>query len=201
MTDATKLFRSGKRYRGFAQVNGGYQPVAFTLYAVNEREVRLKHIFPNSLTSRFKEGNVIYVLIEEEKRLIGELRVVENDPDKKFILARLDFLTEDRRKLPRVSVEGNLDIEAKLTCGGKRFEGKVRDISLASASIEVGTDLKEQECEVELNYRGFKTRAAGKVVRSSGGSVVIEFTSDADDIASLLSRVYSDLFLKLQRES
>ncbi len=200
MTDATKLFRSGKRYRGFVSLNGGSLPVTFTAYVVNTREVKLKYIFPSKLFDKFTEGTVLYVLIEDEDRLIGELRITKKDVEKKVLLASLDFTTKDKRKLPRILVKGILDISAKVHCGNAQVEGKVVDISMASMSLEANESIEEQECEVELTYRGRKTKVKGKVVRSDGNSIVIEFLEGNHEITNFLSRIYSDVLLKTQRE-
>jgi len=136
VTDATKLFRSGKRYRGFVNVEGSYLPITFTAYVVNTRDVKLKYVFPSSLIDKFAEGTVLYVLIEEEEKLIGELRITKKDEEKKVLFASLDFTTRDRRKLPRILVKGSLDISGKVYCGGEEAEGKVIDISMSSMSLK-----------------------------------------------------------------
>lgn len=199
MTDATKLFRSGKRYRGFVQTDETTLPVTFTVYPVNAKEVRLKYLFPISMMDRIRKGTVVYILIENEERLIGELRVVETDSESKTITTSLDFVTRDRRKFPRVFVKGILDITVKLSCEEGEIAGEVVDLSMASLGVETGRDLREQECDVELSYRGHRIRVRGKVVRSSEGVVILEFINGNSEVTNFLSRVYSDLFLKTQR--
>ncbi|WP_457600360.1 PilZ domain-containing protein [Hydrogenivirga sp.] len=199
MTDATKLFRSGRRYRGFLQTEEGFAPVTFTIYPLNAKEIKLKYVFPTTLIDRFREGNILYVLIEEGEKLIGELRITQRDPEKRSIVASLDFVTKDRRKLPRVKVGGILDITAKVYCEEGEFTGKVSDVSMASMSVNLDTEVKPQECEVEIVYRGLKTKVRGKIVRSSKGTLILEFIEGNSEITNLLSKVYSDIFIKAQR--
>ena len=199
MTDATKLFRSGKRYRGFAPAGGRYVPVGLTIYPVNNKEVRLRHIFPSKVGEGIKEGDVLYVLVEDDRRLVAEIRVLGRE--ERGVLASLDFVTEDKRKLPRVNVENLLEIEATVTCGDKKYSGKLVDLSLSSISFRTGEILPTGECELSIRYRGMNVRLRGKVVRSQEDLTVLEVLSGNNDMVELLQKVYSDLFLKSQRSS
>ncbi len=199
MIDAKKLFKSGKRYRGFAQIMGNYTPVTFSAYPMNTREIKLKYVFPSSLVKYMKKGNMIYALIEDVGYLIAELRISESKD--RSAIAVLDFVSEDRRKLPRVKVKDILDVKADIFCGEKSYMGEVIDISMASLSIDVDENVPSGECEVLLIYRNLKTSIKGKVVRSAEKTVVFEVVDGSTDMMSFLGRIYSDLFLKIQRES
>ena len=196
MTDATKLFRSGKRYRGFAPAGNRYVPVGLTVYPVDSKEVRLRHIFPSRVGESIKEGDVLYLFLEEE-RLVAEIRILKRE--ERGMLASLDFVTEDRRKLPRVSVEDLLDIEANIICGGREYTGRVVDLSLSAVSVRAGVSLPSQECEISIKYRSTVARLKGRIVRSEENLTVLEIVNGNSEMVELLQRVYADLFLKVQR--
>ncbi len=197
MTDSRALFRSGRRYRGFVSTDRGAVPVTFNVYPLTPEEVRLKHIFPTNITERLSRGSVVFVLIENEKPLIGELRILS--PGGRFIPARLDYVTEDRRKLPRVKVEGILDVEAELACRTGHYTGRVVDLSMASLSIDTGVDLSPQNCSVQLSYRDTQAQLKGRVVRSFNGTVVVELENSDSEMTDILGKIYADIFLINQR--
>lgn len=197
MTDARRLFRSDRRYRGFFPCGSSYVPVHFTVYPVDDREVRIKDLFPLRVLESLREGDTLYVLTED--RLVGELRVLRKG--ERDVLASLDFLTEDRRSLPRVKVEGILDVEVSVRCGNEEHSGKAVDLSLNSLSAKIGKSVSCTECEVGLRYGGRRVEVKGSVVRSAPDLVVLQILEGTEEMVDLLNKVYSDLLLKLQRSS
>ncbi|MDQ7082281.1 MAG: hypothetical protein Q9N34_04350 [Aquificota bacterium] len=122
MTDAFKLLRSGKRYRGFLEVSGNFLPVTFNLYTVSGQAVRVRYLFPTTLAKELKEGKVLYILIEEKsKNLIAEARVVKTE--EKGAVLSLDFITEDRRRFPRVRVKGLVKVPCLVRLRDSSVEG------------------------------------------------------------------------------
>jgi len=198
VTDSRALFRSGRRYRGFLQTEKGAVPVTFNVYPLTPEEVRLKHIFPTNVADSLERGSVLYVLIENEKPMVGELRILSGG--KRFVPARLDYVSEDRRKLPRVRVKGTLSIKADIVCAAGEYRGEVVDMSMSSIGVETDVNLPPQECEVHLSYGDTRVHIKGRIVRSSGGLVVVEFSESDAEITDLLAKVYTDLFLINQRE-
>jgi len=194
--DATKILRSGRRYRGFLSVNRFYVPVTMTLYPVDSKTVRIRHLFPTSLVQRVKKGTVIFILIEDERSRIGEIRVV--GIGEKEITGVLDFVSEDRRKLPRVKVDGILDIPAVVQVGKENYRGRVVDISLVSVGVSPDMRIVGDQCTLTLSFKGIKTALRGRIRRSEDGFAVIEVEGNGD-MVDLLSRVYSELFLSVQR--
>lgn len=197
MIDAKRLFKPGRRYRGFAPIGGRYVPVGFNLYPINTKEVRIRYLFPPRVGERIREGSVLYVLVEDERKLVAEIRVVRKG--EKEVVANLDFVTEDKRKLPRVKVEGFLEIEASLSCGGKAYTGKVVDLSLSSVSVRTELIPTSEECELSVKYRNTFLKLKGRVVRREEGVAVLEILNGNNEMAELLQRIYADLFLKAQR--
>ncbi len=198
MTDSRALFRSGRRYRGFLQTDRGAVPVTFNVYPLTPDEVRLKHVFPTNVADSLERGSVIYILIENDRPMVGELRILSGGG--RFIPARLDYVTEDRRKLPRVKVKGVLDIKADIVCSSGEYRGDVVDLSMTSVGVDVGADIPPQKCDVHLSYGDTRVHLKGRVIRSSDGFVVVEFGDSDAEMTDLLSRVYTDLFLINQRE-
>ncbi len=194
MIDAKSLFIPTKRYRGLAPFRKGYVLITFNVTPLNEKEVRLRNVFPSNILEKLKNGDVIYTLIEGEKKLIAELRVLRIEG--KSIVASLDFLVEDRRKLPRVKVKGLLDVEIEVRCLGITYKGNLVDLSLSSLSVN--RRLPKGECELTLSYKDRKINLKGKVVRTSTNSAV-EITDINTEITDFLGEIYSDLFLKVQR--
>lgn len=199
MIDAKKLFKSGKRYRGFASVGGNYVPVGFNVYPISSEEIRIRHLFPSRVGDKIKEGSLIYVLLEDEEKLVAEVRIVRRE--ERGILASLDFVTEDKRKLPRVKVEGFLDVEAEILCQGSLYTGKVVDLSLSSVGIKTEGDIPSGECELTIKYRNKLSKFTGKVVRKDESITVFEILNGNNEMTELLQRIYADLFLKAQRLS
>lgn len=197
MTDSRALFRSGRRYRGFVSTDRGAVPVTFNVYPLTPEEVRLKHIFPTNITERLDRGSVVFVLIENEKPLIGELRILS--PGGRFIPARLDYVTEDRRKLPRVKVEDVLEVKAELACRTGHYTGRVIDLSMTSISVNTGVDLAPQNCSIQLSYRDTRVQFRGRVIRSFNGTVVVELGNDNPEMTDILGKIYTDIFLINQR--
>ncbi len=76
---------------------------------------------------------MLYVLVEEEQRSVAEMRVLSKESGS--VVASLDFVVEDRRRLPRVRIEGFIEMEAELSCGGSTLKGKVIELSATSLSI------------------------------------------------------------------
>ncbi|MDQ7038193.1 MAG: PilZ domain-containing protein [Aquificota bacterium] len=198
MTDAFKLLRSGKRYRGFLEVSGNFLPVTFNLYTVSGQAVRVRYLFPTTLAKELKEGKVLYILIEEKsKNLIAEARVVKTE--EKGAVLSLDFITEDRRRFPRVRVKGLVSVPCLVRLRDSSVEGEVEDISFSSFSVRTDRDVPQGEYEVVLTHRGIQYRVKGKVVRSGGGVSVFEVMDGNGSFTELFSRVFTDLFLKAQR--
>lgn len=197
MIDAKRLFKPGRRYRGFAPIGGRYVPVGFNLYPISTKEVRIRYLFPPRVGERIREGSVLYVLVEDERKLVAELRVVKRS--EREVVANLDFITEDKRKLPRVKVEGFLDVEASLTCGGRVYTGRVVDLSLSSVSVRTEMTPPLEECELSIKYRNTFLRSRGRVVRREEGVTVLEIVNGNNGMTELLQRIYADLFLKAQR--
>jgi len=197
VTDSRALFRSGRRYRGFVSTDRGAVPVTFNVYPLTPEEVRLKHIFPTNITERLDRGSVVFVLIENEKPLIGELRILS--PGGRFIPARLDYVTEDRRKLPRVKVEDVLEVKAELACRTGHYTGRVIDLSMTSISVNTGVDLAPQNCSIQLSYRDTRVQFRGRVIRSFNGTVVVELGNDNPEMTDILGKIYTDIFLINQR--
>jgi hypothetical protein len=198
VTDAFKLLRSGKRYRGFLEVRGNFIPVTFNLYVVSGQALRVRYMFPTTLTEHLKEGKVIYILLEEgSKNLIAEARVVK--VEEKGALLSLDFVTEDRRRFPRIKLGGLVKVRAKVRSGGKETEGEVEDISFGSLSVRTGSEIGGGECEVTLEHRGVQYTLRAKVVRSEGDLTVFEILEGNHSFTELLGRVFTELFLKAQR--
>lgn len=195
MIDVRKLFQSGKRYRGFAPVDGVYTPVTFNLYPVGGKEVRVRYLLPLKVFENLKEGDVVYALVENEKNLIAEMRIKKKED--RSLEAEVDFVTEDRRKLPRVSVKGLLDVRVEAVCSGRIYEGSLVDISLTSLSVDTG--FPEGECELYLTYRNRKVKVIGKVIRSGPEGSAVEVKEGSGDMIDLLGRIYSDLFIRAQR--
>ncbi|NPA41219.1 MAG: PilZ domain-containing protein [Aquificae bacterium] len=199
MIKTTRLFKPGKRYRGFLQTERGYIPITFNLYPLSNDKVRIKYPFPAKLLQKLKPGAVVFTLVEEDKYRIAEIRVVEIEKDGKSVIASLDFITEDKRKLPRIPVGDFLDITATVECEGEALEGKVSDISLTSLAVETGRKKEPSECEVVINYKNRKFHFVGRVIRSSENKVVLEIDENNTEFINLVSKVYSELFLKTQR--
>ncbi len=199
MIDARKLFISGKRYRGFAPVGETYIPVAFSIYPLDEKEVRLRHLFPSSVVGKIGEGSVVYALVEDGKKLVAELRVLKAESDGKSFTASVDYITKDRRALPRVRVEGLLEIEVEVRCGSESYRGRLLDISIQSLGVKVDRRAPCSECELTMSYGGRKINLRGRVIRCDDNIAVIETAGDNPDMVSLLGRIYSDIFLKIQR--
>ena len=199
MTEAVKILRSGKRYRGFLSQDSTYLPVTLTAYPIDSKNVRIRYIFPVSLNEKVYRGSIIYLLIEDKGNLIAELRIVRKEG--KDFLAVLDFVTEDRRKIPRVKVEHLLDIEAHVECGGRIVKGNVVDISLISLSIRLSEKPLVNECTVTVIFQGLKTLLRTKLLRFSDGTAVFEVVEGNGDMVAFLRKVYSGIFLKVQRTS
>ncbi len=199
MKETSKLLRSGKRYRGFLEVSGRFMPVTFNLYVINEQTLRVRYLFPTSLAKYLREGKVLYILLEEGTRnLIGEARVVKTE--ERGAVLSLDFLTEDRRKFPRVKVGGLVRVKALLRCGGEEIEGDVEDISFSSLSVKTGRDIKGRECELTLDYKGIRYSLMAKVIRSEGGITVLEISGGNHSFTEIFGKIFTELFLKAQRE-
>jgi len=199
VTDAKELFKPGKRYRGFAPVGARYVPVGLNIFPVNPKEVRIRHLFPSKVAEKIREGDILYVLVEDEEKLVAEIRIVKKE--ERGILANLDFVTEDKRKLPRVKVEDLLEVQGTVTCRGVEFSGRVIDLSLTSVSIRTGSEPPLEECELTLKYRSKMVRLKGRVVRKEDGVTVLEIVNGNNAMVEFLQKIYSDLFLKAQRLS
>jgi len=213
VTEAVRILRSGKRYRGFLSDDSSYVqryrgflsddssyvPVTMTAYPIDARNVRMRYLFPVSLGERVRRGSIIYLLIEDRGNRIAELRVTKKEG--KDILAVLDFVTEDRRKIPRVKVEGILEIEAQVECGERALRGKVVDISLLSLSVRLGQEPPEGLCRITVVYEGLKTTFSAKKLRYSDGIGVFEVKESNGEMVGFLRKVYSGIFLKVQRSS
>ena len=197
MTEAVKILRSGKRYRGFLSQDTTYLPVTLTAYPIDSKNVRVRYIFPASLNDKVHRGSTIYLLIEDKGNLIAELRVVKKEG--KDLMAVLDFVTEDRRKIPRVKVEHLLDIEARVECGGRILRGKVVDISLMSLSVRLSEKPTRNECTVVVIFEGLKTSLRTRLLRFSEEIAVFEVVEGNGDMVGFLRKVYSGIFLKVQR--
>ena len=195
MIDVRKLFRSGRRYRGFAPFEDVYTPVTFNLYPVGDKEVRIRYLLPLRVFEDLREGDIIYALIENEKNLIAEIRIKRKE--NRSFEAEVDFVTEDRRKLPRVRLKGILDVQVESRCGGRTDRGSLIDISLSSLSVD--RELPEGDCELYLSYKNKKVKVYGKVVRSGPDGSAIEIMEGNGEMTDLLGRIYSDLFMKVQR--
>ena len=197
MIDAKKLFRSGRRYRGFAPVGGNYVPVGFNVYPVSPEQIRIRHLFPSKVGEKVREGSIVYILLEDEQKLIGEVRILKRE--ERGLLASLDFVTEDKRKLPRVKVEGFLDIDAGISCQGSEYTGKVVDLSLSSVGIRTDADIPSGECEITIKHRNRTHKFKGRVVRRDASITVFDILNGNNEMTELLQRIYADLFLKAQR--
>jgi len=198
VTDSRALFKSGKRYRGFITTKEGTIPVTFNVYPLTPDEIRLKHIFPASITDKLKKGDAVYIMIENEKPLIGKFKILNKD--KAFFSARLEYITEDRRKLPRIKVESLFEIKAQLLCGSERLEGKVLDLSMTSLRIQIHKDISVKKCEVVLIYGNKKIRRFGKIIRSEKGAIIVELLESDGELTDILGKIYKDLFLINQRK-
>ncbi len=196
MTKPIELFRPGKRYRGFLQEEEDTFPLTFNVYPLGDKNLRLKYIFPAGLLHKIREGYVIFALIEDRDFMIAELRIVEKE--KGALLASLDFVTKDRRKLPRIRVE-NMDIKAELECEGKSLEGKVLDLSVTSLAVSSPQAVENVTCTLTILYRGRKFRFNSRVMKSYNHKVVLSVEDGS--FTSFVSRVYSDLLLKVQRST
>ena len=191
------LLKPAERYRGFVNIDNSFLPLTMNLLPVDDLRVRIKNIFPTSLMGRIRKGSVLFILLEDESNSIAELRVAgirERD-----ILALVDFISEDRRKLPRVRVSGLLDMKAILECEGIRVEAQVEDISLTSARLVAGSPVPFRECLITFVLDGSRITLRGKVIRAEENSAVVEISQEDGTMTSLLGRVYSKLFLKMQR--
>jgi hypothetical protein len=198
MMDAMTLFKSGKRYRGFVNTEGEVFPSTFNVFPLDSNKVRIKYVFPTTLTPKIKTGTTFYTLIEDQENRIGELRVASIG--EKDFGAVLMFVGKDRRRLPRVKVEGILNIDAILERDGVKVAGALRDISLVSASLRTDAELLKGRWRLTVIYRGIKSSFKCNLIRSEKGMSIVEFETSAD-VVELLSKIYSDLFLKVQRES
>ncbi len=200
MTEKGKLFRPGKRYRGFAYYMGGYLTVTMTISPIGEDKVKIRYLFPTKISDKLKEGELIYVLIEDKGRLIAELRITQKDDQKKLLVADIDFVTEDRRKLPRVKVKDLVDVEVEIDCDSASLTGRVIDISMVSFSAEVqGGDVRE-DCVVKFTFKNLTYSVHAKKVRSQGGVVVMSIEGGNGSITELLTKIYAELFLRAQRK-
>ncbi len=117
----------------------------------------------------------------------------------KEIRASLDFVTEDRRKLPRIKVEGLINVKANVRCGQKEAEGKVIDMSMSSVSVRVTVSPSSEVCLLDLYYGGRRAGIKGKLIRSSDNVAVFEVIEGNGELTELLSKIYTDLFLNTQR--
>ncbi len=199
MTEALKIFRSGKRYRGFLSQDTAYVPVTLTAYPIDAKNVRVRYIFPASLGDKIRKGSILYLLVEDRGNRIAELRVIRKEG--RDFIAVLDFVTEDRRKMPRVRVEDLLDIEAQVDCGGRKLRGKVIDISLVSLSVRLDEEPQENNCRVTIMYEGLKTSFRASLTRFSDGFAVFEVREGNGEMVGFLRKVYSGIFLKVQRST
>ncbi len=199
MTDAVKLLKAGKRYRGFLSSDSAYIPVTLTVYPLDARSIRIRYIFPPSISPRVRRGSTIYLLVEEGRNNIAELRVVKSES--KEIIAVLDFVSEDRRRIPRVKVEKILEISAEVACGDRVLKGEVIDISLTSLSVRLGEKPAGEavDCLLTIHFGGIKTAVRGRVLRTGEGVTVFEVREGNGDMVALLRKVYSEIFLKIQR--
>ncbi len=198
MTDALKLLRSGKRYRGFLEVSGNFMPVTFNLYKINDQALRVRYLFPTSLMKHLKESKVLYILIEEGNRnLIAEARVVK--PEERGAVLSIDFVTEDRRKFPRIRIKDFVSVEAVIRCGNREVRGVVEDISFVSVSVATPEEVKGERCEVVLVHKGMRYSVRAKVVRSGGGLTVLEILEGNHGFTELFGRIFTEMFLKAQR--
>ncbi len=192
--------RSGKRYRGFLEVSGNFLPVTFNLYTLNERSVRIRYLFPTSLSKHLSEGKVLYILVEEgRKNLIAEARVVK--VEERGAVLSVDFITEDRRKLPRIKIKGAVKVEAVVRCSGREVKGEVEDISLSSVSVSTDGEVWGGECDLTLIHGGRRYGLKARFIRSEGKVSVFEVSSGSNALTELLGRVFTEMFLKFQRES
>ncbi len=194
MIKPTKLFRSGKRYRGFVQGKEGATPVTFNVYTVDDKTIKVKYLFPNRLAREIGKGSVIFALIEDKDYMVAELRILKEE--KGYFLASLDFVTKDRRRLPRICVEG-MDIKAEIECGDRSFKGRVLDLSMTSIAVSLQNTLEGVMCQLTLVYKGRKFKLSARALKSYNHKVV--FTIEGGEFTSFVSRVYSDLLLSLQR--
>ncbi len=197
MIDARELFKSGRRYRGFVRYRGEYIPSTFTVFPLNARELRLKYFFPTNVMDTLKKGDIIYCLLEEGNNLVAELRVVREE--EKSVKVSVDFVSKDRRSLPRVKVEGFLDIKAYLVCSDQRVEGNIVDISMSSLSIRTERRINSSGCTVEIIYDPYRIVLNCKVIRQDEGKIVVVPEENNRDMVTILGKIYSDLFLKAQR--
>lgn len=197
MIDMRELLKSGKRYRGFAPFGSAHVPVSLSVYVINSRDVKLRHVFPAKVFQSLKEGDIVYVLLEKNQNHILELRITRKDG--KDLRARLDFITQDRRKLPRIFVDGFLVVEAMLRCGGKTYKGIVRDISMSALAIKVAGDMPPCEREFTISYGELSLPVKGKVIRRENDTVVFELEDTSLSFLELLHRLYSDILLSIQR--
>lgn len=198
MTDAFKLLRSGKRYRGFLEVGGNFLPVTFNLYTVSGQAVRLRYMFPMTLMKELKEGKVLYILIEESSRnLIAEARVVKTE--ERGAVLSLDFVTEDRRRFPRVRIGGLVRVSCLVKLPEGDVEGELEDISFSSFGVRTDREIPSGEHEIILTHKGIQYRVTGRVVRSGEGVSVFEVVDGGTGFTELFSRVFTELFLKAQR--
>ncbi len=195
MIDTRGLFQPGKRYRGFAPLEGSYVPMTCNVYTLSKEEVRLRYILPMKLQEQLKEGDTLYILVERGKNVVVETRVVRKE--ERAIVCHVDFVSEDRRKLPRVKIRGLVDVIAKIKCGDREIEGEVIDLSLSSLSVN--KNLPQGECELSLIHRGRTIKVRARVVRSSEENSALEVISGNGEMAELLGRVYSELFIRAQR--
>ena len=197
MTEAVKILRSGKRYRGFLGQDSSFVPVTLTAYPIDARNVRIRYIFPISLGDRVRKGSTLYLLVEDRGNRIAELRVIKKEG--RDFIAVLDFVTEDRRRIPRVKVEDLLDIEAQVDCGGRILRGKVVDISLISIGIRLVEKPQGGACRITVIYEGLKTSFTASLKRFADSVAVFEIKDGNGDMVGFLRKVYSGIFLKVQR--
>ena len=197
MRGIKNLLKPAERYRGFVNIDNTFLPFTMNLLPVDDLRVRIKNLFPTSIMGRIRKGSVLFILLEDESNSIAELRVA--GIREREILALVDFISEDRRKLPRVKVSGLLDMKAILECGGIRVEAQVEDISLTSARLVANSPVPYGECLITFVLDGSRATLRGKVIRTEGSSAVVEILQEDGAMTTLLSRVYSRLFLKMQR--
>ena len=197
MIEIKGLLKPAKRYRGFVSSEDSFLPVTMNLFPVDGVRVRLKNLFPTSLRGRIGKGTVVFLLLEEDRNSVAELRVIESGD--REALALVDFVSEDRRKLPRVKVAGTLEVKAVLECGGRKIDAVVYDVSLTSVRLSIDKPPPSGDCLITFILEGSRFTVRGRVIRSEKDSVVVRVYEEGGAMTGFLSKIYSLLFLKIQR--
>jgi len=51
--------------------------VGLNIFPVNPKEVRIRHLFPSKVAEKIREGDILYVLVEDEEKLVAEMLEVQ----------------------------------------------------------------------------------------------------------------------------